>query len=346
MIADRNLVEKSKSLIWSRLGEYNTGELRLLEVYLSRINARENSSSRVSFSLAEYAELLGVALRSEAIEAKTKNLMQQIVTFRLPNGGWIKRSIFPTAICEQDVVTGQYTITIDCHPDLKPIFFAIADDGYTKYRLKSTIHMKCKYSILLYSMLKDVRYKDAWEISVEDLREQLCIGSKYHQFREFNKFVLARAKEEINKYSDIEMDYAKVSVGRKVIAIRFVSHPKPSSATVKKREKVVPLHDGAWFAEATDGYLADDQAKVFAGVILSKIEEYYPNIPPEQRDDAAKETLRALYDEVVVKSEKSEYKSGAVMFNVIREGKAIERFIPGKFSYMMYLEEKKTPSRA
>ena len=333
MIDDKNMIEKSKSLIWSRLGEYNTGELRLIEVYLSRINAREVSSSRVTFSLTEYAELLGVGVRSEEIELKTRNLMRQIVTFRLPNGGWKKCSIFPTAICEQDAITGQYMISIECHQDLKPIFFAIADDGYTRYRLKNTVRMTCKYSILLYGILKDVRYKNVWEISIDDLKKQLCIGDKYRQFREFNRAVLQKAKEEINRYSDIEMDYAKVSVGRKVVAVRFTSHPKPSEATVKKRTENQPLHDGAWFAEATERYLADDQALRFATLILSKIEEYYPEIPKEIRDSAAKETLGALYREVVVEAGTDERRTGAVMWNVISGDRAIERFIPGYFVY-------------
>ena len=73
-ISDNNLVEKSKSLVWAKFRDYTAGELRLLEVYLSRINPRDPSSSRVEFTLAEYRELLGLkSLDARRIEPQIKH---------------------------------------------------------------------------------------------------------------------------------------------------------------------------------------------------------------------------------------------------------------------------------
>lgn len=80
-ISDNNLVEKSKSLVWAKFRDYTAGELRLLEVYLSRINPRDPSSSRVEFTLAEYRELLGLkSLDARRIEPQIKHFLGNTVS--------------------------------------------------------------------------------------------------------------------------------------------------------------------------------------------------------------------------------------------------------------------------
>lgn len=71
-----HLVEKSKKLVWAKFQDWGAGELRLLDVYLSRINAREPDSSNVRFTLKEYADLIGVSdLRYKQIQACTKKFL-------------------------------------------------------------------------------------------------------------------------------------------------------------------------------------------------------------------------------------------------------------------------------
>ena len=53
-LTGNNLVEKSKALIWAKFTDYTAGELRLLEVYLSRINPRDTESNKVTITQAEY----------------------------------------------------------------------------------------------------------------------------------------------------------------------------------------------------------------------------------------------------------------------------------------------------
>jgi hypothetical protein len=84
-ISDNNLVEKSKSLVWAKFRDYTAGELRLLEVYLSRINPRDPNSSRVEFTLAEYRDLLGLkSLDARRIEPQIKHFLGNTVCGGLP----------------------------------------------------------------------------------------------------------------------------------------------------------------------------------------------------------------------------------------------------------------------
>ncbi len=120
-----HLVEKSKKLVWAKFQDWGAGELRLLDVYLSRINAREPDSSNVRFTLKEYADLIGVSdLRYKQIQACTKKFLGNVVTLRNENdeNEWGNvHSFFTMARCFKD--KGQYVVEIDCNSQLKDVFF-------------------------------------------------------------------------------------------------------------------------------------------------------------------------------------------------------------------------------
>ena len=46
-----NVIEKSKDLVWAKFKDWDAGELKLLEVYLSKINPREPEGSTVVFTM-------------------------------------------------------------------------------------------------------------------------------------------------------------------------------------------------------------------------------------------------------------------------------------------------------
>ena len=65
-----NLIEKSRPLVWAKFRDYTAGELRLLEVYLSRINPRDPETSAVRFTLKEYCDFLDIKINSRNLKAQ------------------------------------------------------------------------------------------------------------------------------------------------------------------------------------------------------------------------------------------------------------------------------------
>ena len=82
-LTGNNLVEKSKALVWAKFTDYTAGELRLLEVYLSRINPRDPESSNVSFTLAEYCKLLDLKLNSKNLKSQVKHFLGNVVSVQM-----------------------------------------------------------------------------------------------------------------------------------------------------------------------------------------------------------------------------------------------------------------------
>ena len=228
MLDEKYLVEKSKALVWAQFQDYSSGELKILDTYLSRINPRDPDSSLVKFTKKEYAELMGLDadLRTEQLKGYTSGLLSNVVTIDMPEKGYVQYPLFSEAKCFLDEETGQVTIEVDCNHKLKPAFFDIAKNGYVRYQLKNIISLKSQYSMRLYPKLKD-KQKFGWTVLVEDLRKELgATAASYDSFKAFNRAVLQKAITEINEITDINVTAENIRKGRFVTAIRFTVEEK------------------------------------------------------------------------------------------------------------------------
>ena len=222
MLDERYIVEKSKALVWAQFQDYNPGELKILDTYLSRIDPRKPDASLVTFTKKEYAELMGLDsdIRTEQLKAYTGGLLSNVVTIDLPDKGYVQYPLFSEAKCYIDENTGQVTIEVDCNHKLKAAFFDIARNGYVRYQLKNIISLKSQYSVRLYPKLKDRPF--GWTVSVAELRKMLgATAASYDVFKDFNKHVLQKAVKEINDITDITVTTENVRKGRSVESIRF-----------------------------------------------------------------------------------------------------------------------------
>lgn len=222
-------VEKSIPLVWAKFIEFNQKEIKILETYLSRIDARDDGNTEVIFTKREYEQLVDVSEIKPAAMDKyiTSFLRKQISLNYIKNGkeAWHKFTLFSDSRFEWDDELGQYIITIDCNPKLKSLFFNLAEQGYVRYRLRNILNLSSKHAIKLYPVLKDVIYKHGgvWKIDLSELKEVLEVSedSSYNSFKEFNRAVLKKVQKEINSNTDIHFEYDKIMYGKKVKGIKL-----------------------------------------------------------------------------------------------------------------------------
>lgn len=302
MLKDSYNVEKSKALVWAQFSDYGVGELKILDTYLSRINARDSNSSCVKFTKKEYAELMGLsaAVRTSQLKKYTRNLLSNVVTMDIPGKGYVQYPLFSEARCEYDEETCQVVIEIDCNPKLKQAFFDLADDGYVRYKLKNTKNLKNQYSILLYPMLKDKPF--GWTVEVSELRRLIgATSSTYDEFKRFNDLVLKKVVAEINEITDLQVTVEKIKKGRSVHALRFntsTTIPAVKIGTDEREPDVIEMENAlvvdwedvddiddnpeAFFAEALPSKLSPEQVEYLKGEALKHSPEAHMN--PNERD--------------------------------------------------------------
>ncbi len=105
-------------------------------------------------------------------------------------------------------------------------------EQFTKYHIEQVSDFRSKYSIRLYELLiKWLNVAKTEKYSVNDLRSKLGLdATEYSTMSNFKSNVLDRAVSEINKHTDITVDYDQFKKGRVITDIQFRIKSKVSTS--------------------------------------------------------------------------------------------------------------------
>jgi len=231
------LVQKSVPILMMRNDPFTLGELKILDTYLARINSHDFNSRRVAFTKAEYEMLMGISdVRVDQLKKYTDGVQTKIVEVKISDDEFKRITLF----CETEFKKnefGEWIITLECSPQAKKYVFHPEKVGYIKYLLKYSIHMKSKYSFLLYGYLLFNRFRGSWSEPLDFLKYNVFRldpkkpSAYYDEFKIFRRDVLDKALAEVNKHTDIEFKYSTEKCGRSVAYVKF--------ELVKEKDKFV-----------------------------------------------------------------------------------------------------------
>lgn len=213
------LVVKSNDFI--RRGRFNLSltEQRIVLYIISKIRPGSESFDVVTFEIRDFCEVCGIQYDANLTQIKEaiKTLADKSMWF-LADGGkketlvrWIEKPYL-------DVNSGTVRIRLD--RDLIPYLLNVRDN-YTQYELISILALHSKYSIKLFEWLKSYASMGSVLVSVSDVRDYLQTGDRYPQIKDFNKFVLSRAVDDINAYTGLEVEYRPIKSGKCITGYRF-----------------------------------------------------------------------------------------------------------------------------
>ncbi len=121
--------------------------------------------------------------------------------------------------------------------------------NFNSYRLLNVQQMESIYGIRIYELimsLEGTSFKRTFKIDY--LKRMLGIEDKYKLFGDFKKKVLIPAQNDINQYSDINLEWELIKTGRKVDSVKLVFKEKKAS------EKPTQSH---LFIESKDKHESD-----------------------------------------------------------------------------------------
>ena len=217
-------VQKSDPLVLMRSVPFTLGELKILDTYISRINAADDTRRTVIFTKEEYEELMGITCANyRALQKHTKGMLGKVVELQMPNKDYLQFVLFTKAYYHKDEY-GKPIIEITCSEEAKDLFFCINQYHYFKYALENVISLTRKASYLLYVYIRANRYRGEWDVSLDELRDTVldCKGQEsYQEYKIFKNRVLDPAVEEVNKKTDCHFEYEAVKRGRRVAKIKF-----------------------------------------------------------------------------------------------------------------------------
>ncbi len=219
--ADRyELVVKSNELLRNTRYTLNTTEQKLLVYIISMIKQDDKEFKEVEINIVEYCKLAGIETNSGNIYQYIKEQIQVLAN----KSWWIpvnnKKEILFRWIDKAAIEKGSGVIKIKLHDNLKPYLLDIRSN-FTKYELINVLTLRSKYAIRLYELFKSYLWQGHWEIDVEKLKNLLNVSDKYKQFKEFRRSLLLPAIDEINKFTDLSVEFKPIKQGKTIKEIHF-----------------------------------------------------------------------------------------------------------------------------
>lgn len=222
-------VVKDNALITKSRYSLTLQQQKILLYFISRIKPDDEEHTMYELSIKEFAKVCGYVEDSgyyyQAIKQDIKELRDVSSWIEIEPGkevlfSWIDRA-------EIDKKSG--TIRVSFHYTVAQYLFDLRE-RYTQYSLYNVLCLSHKYSIRLYEYLFSLQYRHTFEVSIEELKKRID-AENYTKFSHFNDRVLKPSIEEIDAYTDLDVEYNFRKTGRQITHIIFTYHEKSSMSS-------------------------------------------------------------------------------------------------------------------
>lgn len=233
-------VTKANELIQKSRFSLSAQQQKIVLFLISQINPWDEDFKVYKFSIAEFSRVCGISRLGgkdyAEMKAAIKEIADKSLWVRLDNGKetllrWIEKPY---------IDEGKGTVEIRLDKDMKPYLLQLREN-FTDYELVYTLRFRSKYSIRLYELVRSVHYHDMERVccrfSVSQLKELLDAG-EYGEYRDFKRRVLKTAVNEVNLYSDRDVEYTELKQGRKVMGLEFIIKAKSLDERLTLRAEI------------------------------------------------------------------------------------------------------------
>jgi len=199
---------------------------RLLVLALSDVTRDDHSLEPIRITAWEYAQLFNITGKSiySRIEESARELLEQTVQIKEPNGDWVMFQWVSEARYEngRDNKEQMACIELRIHEKLKPYLLQLRRD-FSIIPTEQLLSFESFNSMRLFEVLYTASYageRSVLTFDVDDLKLRLGLDGKYERFKDF-RYVLDKAQDEFSRYTCLTFEYSASKVGRKFQRVNF-----------------------------------------------------------------------------------------------------------------------------
>lgn len=234
--AAKLLIQKHKALFNLCQSGLPLTSLKIIDVYLARINSYDESKRTVEFTKTELEQLLGVdRIRNDKLLKRIKSLARFVPVETGVDSKKREVNLFSMVEMEKRE-DGEWIISLTCSTEAKKYIFTIDKIGYIRYRLRHAFVFKSLHAYTLFLYVTGNGFRGEWEESIDELRKMLMCDKidLYSSFKRFSDKVLKVCQKEICEKTPCQFSYSPVKVGKKVVAVKFKYLGQKPEKTTKK----------------------------------------------------------------------------------------------------------------
>ena len=262
--------------------DMNLQAFRMVMFYLAKINPKRPDYTLIKVPLETYAEMLGVELNEQAIDASTELLLgYKLKTGMVDEGEYIVRNakynIFSVCRMLERKSDGKRMLEFKCTDDVKPLIFELQEQ-FTKFNVWNVLNLSNFQDIRMYMLLSQYKVAGVRTLTIEELKGHLGIEKgAYHEYKIFARDVLKKCQKALKERSDIRFEFK--AVGRPAHSVYFEIFPNTDYKVLK--------------------YLADEKAKEKTSTVDTDTPEQLSfNESGEAKEELDKTIERDRRDEI------------------------------------------------
>ena len=244
----RPAISKSNALIEASY-RLSLTEIQIILYGISLINPTSNDFPlEYRIDIKRFAELFGRVhgeIYNDIKDAIKKRFWERDFTYLNEKG----RSVtcrWLTRITNEDK-TGH--IEIKFSEDVQPYLHQLKKN-YTCYYIEQISQFKSIYSVRIYEFClmelnKSRLDKQIFTLEVLELKQRLQLVDKYKRFSNFKDRILEKSRSEINKHSDISLNYSIIKQGRTPQKVKFIVTRKSKNDVGKATESLASRNENS-----------------------------------------------------------------------------------------------------
>lgn len=235
-------VVKGNEIIQRARYDLGLAEIKAFSFIISKVKPSDKEFIEYTFTINEYCKVLGIETNNgkniQNIKKSLKQLVDKSFFITLEDGtetsiSWLNKVWI-------DKGSGKIRVRLD--EDLQKYIVGLYTN-YTQYELLCTLPMRSTYSIRIYELLKSYSYQKKHTFDLDQLKKSLAC-EHYTRFPDFRRKVIEISVIEINKYTDLEVEWQAITKGKKVIAIEFTIKTKDTIQKFISAQKAQKQIDG------------------------------------------------------------------------------------------------------
>ena len=191
-----------------------------------------SSNEPIFISSSEFAIECGIDLSTAytALEAASDRLFTRFFGYTAENGDrvkmrWVNKVIYKAGQGGSELYFSDEVLLLLREFD--------ALNPYTKYKKEVVLRLKKDYSLDFYHLAKKHQTMGGFQISLDELFEQLGLPESYRRIGNLKDRVINPSLDEITANTDIDLTYENVKRGRSVVGFKFTVKEKPKPKAIE-----------------------------------------------------------------------------------------------------------------
>ena len=240
LVVKNQRVFKSNDLIQKSRFDLSLQEQKIILYLISQITPYDEEFKLYEFSIIDFCKICGIDHTSGGNYADLKRAVKEISDKSI----WIQidedQETLLRWIEKPYLNKRSGTIKIRLDEDMKPYLLQLKKN-FTSYELIFTLRFRSKYTTRLFELISSIHYRtlEAYtrQYTIDEL-QRLMGAENYKTWQSFKERALIPAVNEINRYSDKNLEYSVIKQGRSVIGLELTVSSKDTFEAIRLRDEI------------------------------------------------------------------------------------------------------------